>query len=207
MPIDEFKQNTGNPVEIQAEEKTYTEEDVTKILTAKNHEKEARQAAEAKLKELENKIFTLESQKYGDEEKILNSPLYKKLQADFNAMQSSYTSLENERNSLTKRLDADELKAEILKNTDLIPGAADDILMHVQQAGFRKMDGGWLDENGNSVKKFVDGLKDTRPYYFKKARNTEREEIYAKLATVNSSKKRTPDQIWQAAGDISKYFK
>ena len=207
MPIDEFKQNAGNPVEIQAEEtKTYTEEDVSKILTAKNHEKEARQAAEAKLKELENKIFALESQKYGDEEKILNSPLYKKLQADFNAMQTSYTSLENERNSLTKRLDANDIKAEILKNPDVIPSAADDILMNIQNAGFRKMDGGWLDENGNSISKFIDSLKDIKPYYFKKARNAERDQIISKLQNTKNGQ-RTPDQIWQAAGDISKYFK
>lgn len=196
------QENHEAPVE---QKKTYSEDDIKNLLNAKNHEKEARQSAEAKIKELENKVFSLESQKYGDEEKILQSPLYKKLQADFAKMQGDYTSLENERNTLSRRLDANDIKNEILKSPEIIPAAADDILMHIQNAGFRRMEGKWLDENGQGISKFIDGLKETRPHYFKKARNNDAEEVMKRLNAVKGGIA-DPDQYLRAA-NLTQIFK
>ena len=150
-------------------EKTYTEADIQALLNAKNYEKQSRQAAEAKVKELEASMLKLQSEKYGDEEKIVGSPLYKKLLKDYEDSNSRLKQAEETLGALQQEKLYAELKQELKSDKTLLEDAADDALLQAKLKGFTKVDGKWLSRDGETVANFMQGLKATKAHYFKNA--------------------------------------
>lgn len=150
-------------------EKTFTQADIDALMNAKNHERDERKAAEAKIKELETEILNIKSKTYGDEDKIKNSPLFKNMEIEFNKLQNSYNQASSELTSLKTKLDEVDLGKELSKNDKILPSAIDDILLQMREAGFQKTEKGWLGKNGENVNDFVTNLQNTKPHYFKRS--------------------------------------
>lgn len=150
-------------------EKTYTEADVQALLNAKNYEKQSRQQAEAKVKELEASMLKLQSEKYGDEEKILGSPLYKKLLHDFEESSQKLKQAEQSLGELQQEKLYAELKQELKNDKALLDEAADDALLQAKLRGFAKVDGKWLSKDGETISNFLAELKTTKAHYFRNA--------------------------------------
>jgi len=163
------EENTQTATTPDKGEKTYTEADIQALLNAKNYEKQGRQAAEAKVKELEASMLKLQSEKYGDEEKIVGSPLYKKLLKDFEDSSAKLKQTEEALGSLQQEKLYAELKQELKNDKTLLEDAAEDALLQAKLKGFTKVDGKWLSKDGETVANFMAGLKQTKAHYFKNA--------------------------------------
>jgi hypothetical protein len=163
------EENTQTATTPDKGEKTYTEADIQALLNAKNYEKQGRQAAEAKVKELEASMLKLQSEKYGDEDKIVGSPLYKKLLKDFEDSSAKLKQTEEALGSLQQEKLYAELKQELKNDKTLLEDAAEDALLQAKLKGFTKVDGKWLSKDGETVANFMAGLKQTKAHYFKNA--------------------------------------
>lgn len=161
-------------------EKTYTQADIDALSTAKQHEKESRQAAEAKVKVLEQEVLSLKSTVYGDEDKIKNSPLYKSLELDLQKKDADLAKLTESLNAAQSKLDDADLAKEISKDASVLPSAVDDILTQMKISGFKKTERGWLSPEGKNTSDFIKDLHTSKSHYFKRTVGAERAPIYNK---------------------------
>lgn len=147
------KDETTNVDETQ---KTFTLEEVQKLLNAKNYEKEQRKNLATENQTLKEEIAKLKGEdsvsKYKDEE--------------YNNLKAQLAALQDEKDQLVQKTLDSELKDELRKFKGVIPEAIDDILEKAKKVGFKKTEVGYLDTNGKTLENFFEDLKNTRPYYF-----------------------------------------
>ena len=149
-------------------EKTYTQADIDALKQAKDHERDAANAANAKIKELEKQILDLQSKNYGDEEKIKNAPLYKAMELENAKLTEDYSKLNNKIKEMTSKIEDSELATLIGKNEFILPSAIDDAVTQARAAGFQKTEKGWISSEGKSLVDFLNDLKTLKPHYWKR---------------------------------------
>lgn len=152
----------------QNTEKTYTQADMDAMKQAKDHERDAANAANAKVKELEKQILELQSKNYGDEDKIKNAPLYKAMELENAKLTESYSKLNDKIIKMTAQIENTELASLIGKNEFILPTAIDDAVSQARVAGFQKTEKGWISSEGKSLNDFLDELKTAKPHYWKR---------------------------------------
>lgn len=152
----------------QNNEKTYTQADIDALTTAKNHERDAANAANAKVKELEKQILDLQSKTYGDEEKIKNAPLFKAMENENLKLQNEFNKLNDKIKTMTTQIENSELAGLIGKDVAILPTAIDDAVSHARAAGFTKTEKGWISQDGKTLDDFLTNLKTEKPHYWKR---------------------------------------
>lgn len=150
-------QETNEEKNPQEEKQTFTLDEVKNLLTAKNHEKEARKTAEAELKTLKEEMAKLKGE---DSVSKFKEDEFKKIQDELNELKKEKEALEN----LNK---VNALKDELRKIPGLNAAAIDDITDKAVKRGFTKSElGFYLDKNGKTIEDFTKDMKENFSYYF-----------------------------------------
>ena len=152
----------------QTTEKTYTQADMDAMKQAKDHERDAANAANAKVKELEKKILELESKHYGDEDKVKNAPLFKAMELENAKLTEDNAKLNDKMMKMTTQIENTELADLIGKNPFILSTAIEDAVSHARAAGFQKTEKGWISSEGKSLNDFLENLKTEKPHYWKR---------------------------------------
>ncbi len=138
------------------EQKTFTMEEVQNLLSAKNHEKEARKNAEAEVKTLKEELAKLKGE----------DSVSKFKEDEFNNLKKQLAELQNEKEQLIQKTADNDLKDQLRLFKGIIPEAIDDVLEKAKKAGFKKTEVGYLDANGKTLDDFFERLKNSNSYYF-----------------------------------------
>ena len=151
----EVKNEESKPIENE-EKKTFTLEEVQNLLSAKQHEKEARKNAENEIKALKEELAKVKGE---DSVSKFKEDEYNNLKAQFDALQK-------EKEELIQKNSDNDLKDQLRLFKGIIPEAIDDVLSKAKLAGFKKTEVGYLDSNGKTLNDFYESLKSSHSYYF-----------------------------------------
>lgn len=148
-------QETTSKEEVQTQ-KTFTLQEVQNLLSAKNHEKEARKNAEAQLKNLRE-----ENAKLKGEDSVSK---YK--EDEYNNLKAELESLKKEKEQLEIQNKNNALKDQLRKINGLNAAAIDDVLDKALKRGFQNTEVGYIDKNGKTLADFEKDIKQSHSYYF-----------------------------------------
>lgn len=148
-------QETTSKEEVQTQ-KTFTLQEVQNLLSAKNHEKEARKNAEAQLKNLRE-----ENAKLKGEDSVSK---YK--EDEYNQLKAELESLKKEKEQLEIQNKNNALKDQLRKINGLNAAAIDDVLDKALKRGFQNTEVGYIDKNGKTLADFEKDIKQSHSYYF-----------------------------------------
>lgn len=150
------EETTQTTTTLEPEKKVFSLEEVQNLLSAKNHEKEARKQAENELKNLKSELAKLKGE----------DSVSKFKEDEYNQLKAQLESLQKEKDELIQKNSDNDLKDQLRLFKGVIPEALDDILEKAKKAGFKKTEVGYLDSNGKTLENFFEGLKNTHSYYF-----------------------------------------
>lgn len=158
----DVQQNTeveNNQNNSKSEKKVFSLEEVQNLLSAKNHEKEARKNAEAELKSLKEELEKLKNP---------DQSVSKFKEDEYNQLKAELESLKKEKEDLEVQNKNNALKDELRKINGINSAAIDDVLDKALKRGFSKSDevGLYLDKNGKTLTDFEKDLKENYSYYF-----------------------------------------
>lgn len=136
--------------------KVFSLQEVQNLLSAKNHEKEARKNAEAQLKNLREENAKLKGE----------DSVSKFKEDEYNQLKAELESLKKEKEQLEIQNKNNALKDQLRKINGLNAAAIDDVLDKALKRGFQNTEVGYIDKNGKTLADFEKDIKQSHSYYF-----------------------------------------